>query len=1029
MTKILISSTVLILAVIALRGLFKNRISRRLQYALWLIVALRLALPIQLGTSAISVQRMEPKKLETTITQTVREPISGPSYTVIYSQVAEEYATAGQNIQTPEIRHEIEVETAQRITVPTVGEIVNAIWACGVIVMAAWFLFVNLRFYRELRKNAAEIAVSNCPIPVKVCPTLTSPCLSGLFRPTVYLTESCADDPQRLRHILAHELTHLRHGDLYWSALRSILLCLYWFHPLVWVAAILSKRDCELACDEGALAQLGEDQRVAYGKTLLDTVARAPSPNHLLETATSMNETKKQLKERVNFIVKKPKFYLILTVCLLLIIAVTIGCTFTGAPDDNPNWTCPCSIMVDGVQYHTYFEKAEIDTDSIVIAGHIEERSCEISEMPTKNDTSNFDTCVGEPYAWVDGRLYLRCDGQWNVCVNADYQDAIETTTSPTETTPPSTSPAEPVFDEFLLKQIELIFTGYYDMRTNWYNAAMLATFDSPQKIDAFDLFSVGTGDPADRRLTDEELEYLRKTMPNIGPIPDQGSIPCRMSREYVENVLDQYFGLTTADLKTNDSRFTYWEKTDCYYVVSEGHAALDFRLLGAVRQEDGTILFEYYNPYVISPKYIYEAVIRRVNGGYHVLSNRIIEKSNLNPNAKLVTETPPETEDLIKKLENLFGKRDAVSSHRAGWYNDTLRTRFSSLQALDFHWIFSFAPGIPGCYELTEAEIAYLQNFKGTKGSLSVDQPIYRIQRSYVEEVLDQYFGIQPGEIEIESNMMVYWEETDCYYVPSDLGGIIDLRVLRADMLSDGTIRFRYTDASNNNPEYFEAVIQPVPGGYKVLSNLRIANPELVNNTTLAPDTRPNPLNLLVWDHLRLDNAFNFALKSAYDDPADVNLFEMLYSLSAGSELTDEELAFVTSHGLNPEICPIFRHPVSTIDSVLQQVFGIGFEDCNGVGLEYMVYNPATNCYYEQHGDFMSGSFNPTDMVQLADGTVMIYYDGLVNYQVMPMVVTLIPTEDSWQIVSNVPAAEAETPADALWHPVSDGQICSSLT
>ena len=1013
MIDLLISSTVLIIAVIVLRWLFKNRISRRLQYALWLIVAIRLVLPIQLGTSPISIDRVNTEKLETAITNTVREPVSGPSYTVIYSQVAEEFVSAKQDIETPVIRNEIEAETARRITVPTLGEIANAIWIVGAAVMAAWFLFVNLRFRSVLKKNASEIAVPGCDIPVKVCPALTSPCLSGLFRPTVYLTESCTDDPQRLRHILAHELTHLRHGDLIWSMLRSILLCVYWFHPLVWVAAILSKRDCELACDEGALAKLGEAERIAYGKTLLDTVARRPSPNHLLETATSMNETKKQLKERVNFIVKKPKFYLILTVCVLLITAVAIGCTFTGAPD-NPNWTCPCSIMVDGVQYHTYFEKAEIDTDSIVIAGHIKEQSCQASEMPTENDTSNFSICVGEPYAWVDGQLYLRCDGQWNVCVKANSQDIPETTTSPIETTEP-TDPR--LFNEEQLAELQTLFTGYYETRTNWYNAALLATFDSPQDIDAFDLFSVGTGNPADRRLTDEELEYLRNTMPNIGPIPEQGTIPCRMSREYVENVLDQYFGLTTADLKTADSRFTYWEKTDCYYVVSEGHAALDFRLLGARRQEDGTILFEYYYPYTdINYVKIYETVLRPVSGGYHVLSNRVIEKSNLNPKAKLENETPPAMEDLIKKLETLFGNQTLATSHRFNWYNDALRCQFASVKELDVHWIFSMAPGIPGCSDLTDAEVEYLQDFPGIKGNLSVDQPVYRIERSYVEEVLRLYFGVNPGEIEVESRMMVYWEETDCYYVAHDPGGISNLKVLRADVLSDRTIRFWYTDAgSNSSPEYFEAVIRPALGGYQIMSNLRMADYELAQRTPLAPDTRPNPLNLLAWNYLRTDNAFNFALKSAYENPADVDIYELFYDMPKVGTLTDEELAFAVSKGLNPEVSPIYRYPVSTIDSVLRRVFGIGFDECNGIGLEHFIYNKKTDCYYESHGDFESGSYTPTDMVQLADGTVMIYYNGCVNYEFLPMVVTLIPTEDSWQIVSNLPVPE---PTDTSWQP-----------
>ena len=944
MIPFLISATVLIAAVILLRQLFKNRISRRLQYALWLIVAIRLVLPVQLGTSPVSIDRSVPvKQVESAVTDTLREPVSGPSYTVIYTQVAEEYVSAGQNIQMPEIQTQVHAETTQRIKAPTFGEIANRVWLVGAVLMGAWFLFVNLRFRHTLRKYSSEITVAECPIPVKVCGKLQSPCLSGFFRPTVYLTENCADDPQRLRHILAHELTHLRHGDLLWSAVRSILLCIYWFHPLVWVAAILSKRDCELACDEGALMRLGEDQRIAYGKTLLDTVARTPSPHHLLETATSMNETKKQLKERVNFIVKKPKFYLILTVCVLLIAAVAAACTFTGAP------------------------------------------------KPTLTPTEPTETT--EP---------------------------TQVTTIPTE--PEETQPHDPrLFSDYQLSELKTVFTGFYNTRTNWYNAAMLATFDSPQDIDAFDLFSVGTGNPADRRLTDEELEYLRSTMPNMGPIPDQGSIPCRMSREYVENVLDQYFGLTTADLKTADSRFTYWEKTDCYYVVSEGHAALDFRLLGARRQEDGTVLMEYYNPYVISPKYIYQMSLQPYSGGYRILYNKVVKTSTLNPTAPLLNETPPAYPDLIAKFEALFHNEEGTTAYYSDWYADCLRPLFSTVEDLDVHWIFSMGPGVPDCSNLTDSEIAYLENFRGMRSNLDVDQPVFRIPRSYVEDVLEQYFGINPGEIEIESEQMVYWEETDCYYVAADYGGPSSIQILKLDVLTDGIIRFVYKSKDATSPvTYYEAILRTVPGGYQLISNLTIADLEVMNSASLAPDARPNPMNLLLRTTGRKSNAFHYVLGSVYEKPADVNIYEMLCSTGHVVTLEGEELQFAISNGLNPEISPISRCSADVIDQMLRQIFGIGLKNCNGVGLDQMVYNPTTDCYYWSVGGADGIVYTPKGMIQLEDGSVQIYYSGLADHQFRDMVVTLVPTETAWKIVSNVPLTDPSAFLDIPWYPAA---------
>lgn len=370
MTEILITSSVLILAVAVLRAVFKSRISARLQYAVWLLVALRLLIPVQFGSSDLSVTQLKTEKLDTAITQTAREPVAGPSYEEVYDRVSREYASQGQDISAPAVQQQIQIQTTNEIQAPTLGEIATAVWLVGIAVMALWFLFVNLRLRRKLRKDTSSVEAPDCPVPVMICPELSSPCLSGILRPTVYLTPACVENPQRLKHILAHELTHLRHGDLFWSIIRSVCLCVYWFDPLVWAAAVLSKRDCELACDEGALAVLGEDQRLAYGTTLLDTVARTPSIHHLAETATSMNETKKQLTERVRFIVKKPKFYLTVTVCLILALCVAVGCTFTGSPDPTAETTA-----IDWTLYGTLItaDGEILETIEFTLTGTVED--------------------------------------------------------------------------------------------------------------------------------------------------------------------------------------------------------------------------------------------------------------------------------------------------------------------------------------------------------------------------------------------------------------------------------------------------------------------------------------------------------------------------------------------------------------------------------------------------------------------------------------------------------------------------------
>ena len=342
MTPILISSTLLILVVIFLRQLLGHKIPHRLRYALWLLVALRLLIPAELGHAPYSVADLTQTALDTAPVQQLRQelqqPVAGPSHTQLYEQLLQDYRqTNGQQTVPPQIQAQLRQEAQARTLAPSPAQIATALWIVGAAVLALWFLFCHFRFLRQAKKDAVPFPQPGIPVPVRICPNVPTPCLVGLFRPRICLTPACAADPRTLRHVLTHERTHLRHLDHIWAWVRCLCLCLYWFHPLVWVAAILSKRDCELACDEGALLVLGDGERIAYGRTLLDTVTQHRAPGHVFETATAMNETAKQLKERVTYIVKKPKNLWIAAVAVILVTAIAAGCAFAGKSLPKPH--------------------------------------------------------------------------------------------------------------------------------------------------------------------------------------------------------------------------------------------------------------------------------------------------------------------------------------------------------------------------------------------------------------------------------------------------------------------------------------------------------------------------------------------------------------------------------------------------------------------------------------------------------------------------------------------------------------------
>jgi hypothetical protein len=172
-------------------------------------------------------------------------------------------------------------------------------------------------------------------LSVYVVEGLDSPCLMGYKgEAAIYVPSEVAADQEKLRFAIAHELCHYKHHDLIWAIVRGGLLAFYWFNPLVWVAAIMSKRDCELACDYGVLKEIGKEDRLAYGRTLVDLISQTGHRSDVLQMATTMYGSTNGVKERITMIAKNKKMKTTTLIAVLLIAIFAVGCTFTAAPNN-----------------------------------------------------------------------------------------------------------------------------------------------------------------------------------------------------------------------------------------------------------------------------------------------------------------------------------------------------------------------------------------------------------------------------------------------------------------------------------------------------------------------------------------------------------------------------------------------------------------------------------------------------------------------------------------------------------------------
>lgn len=331
------SSCALILAVLLLRRLLRGRIGPGLQYALWLLVLARLLLPVSFGAARVSVQNLvrdaderAASRVVTYVNQTAPDPVPSEPAPAQSATAQPQYT---QSAAAPQSQPEAPLtETARPVML---SDILRCAWYAGMSAMALWLIATNLAFRARLAKRARRIEYPGCKLPLYITEAVETPCLFGVLRPAIYITPEAASEPETLAHSVEHELTHYRHGDHIWALLRCLCLVLHWYNPLVWLAAALSRRDAELACDEATIRRLGEAERAAYGRTLIRISCERRAT--LLRTATTMNCGKSGLRERIALIAKRPKTAAYALVILILAAIAVTGCTFTGAQAGEPD--------------------------------------------------------------------------------------------------------------------------------------------------------------------------------------------------------------------------------------------------------------------------------------------------------------------------------------------------------------------------------------------------------------------------------------------------------------------------------------------------------------------------------------------------------------------------------------------------------------------------------------------------------------------------------------------------------------------
>lgn len=278
------------LVLLVLKKLLRGRLSPAWQYALWLILLVKLLVPVGPASPYSAYNALPPSVQQVQNAPLVTEPFQVSAWTAIPA-----VGPAGSG----------------GLVILSWHQLASVVWLIGVVLVLLFWGWQYSRMLRILRRQGRrapkeqQVLLDRCrketgvsqKVELIVQPLFASPALTGLVHKRLLLPEAgTALEEAQLRYIFLHELYHLRHGDLWVNVLLVFFQALHWFDPVLWLCFAQVRRDREMVCDAAVVRHLGEGERLDYGQALLEAAAQKPQASMRLLAMANDHES---LRERI----------------------------------------------------------------------------------------------------------------------------------------------------------------------------------------------------------------------------------------------------------------------------------------------------------------------------------------------------------------------------------------------------------------------------------------------------------------------------------------------------------------------------------------------------------------------------------------------------------------------------------------------------------------------------------------------------------------------------------------------------------
>lgn len=341
-----------------LRKVLYYKMSAVLQYALLLVVVIKLIIPFGFESTLSPYNLLSNNPVNLTGDQSEDTQFASDMDSKYYSEniesldpnlIINDSNKMSDNIVKSNKGDNLSITTIQTTWIPKWTELLLFLWIAGVVLMVFWLTFSQVYIKQRLKSNQVKVPehvvflVNECKeklgikrnIKIIIQKTVGVPIITGMIKPILILPDSLYDvNEEELRHVLIHELTHYKHGDLFIIQFMNFINSLYWFNPLVWICLTQIRNDMEALCDQRCLKMA--DIRDSYVETVLRFADHPILLNKRFHAALSINNGQIKMEKRIRNMSKRFKSEMSTKRISIVIAALMILCSLLTACQPTP---------------------------------------------------------------------------------------------------------------------------------------------------------------------------------------------------------------------------------------------------------------------------------------------------------------------------------------------------------------------------------------------------------------------------------------------------------------------------------------------------------------------------------------------------------------------------------------------------------------------------------------------------------------------------------------------------------------------